>query len=90
MNVQTPDNTEYECCVSCLLQIDCKVAEYFSPPAVAGNEYPCTQDFGATYTSCDGGEMVTEEISSLGGAVFNTSLSAFSNCGGGVSFYYGD
>ncbi len=88
MGVQTPDNTAYECCVSCLLQIDCKVAEYFSQAGDGGITYSCTQDFGASYTSCDGGEMVSVDISPLGGLVYNTSVSAFSNCGGGASFYY--
>lgn len=77
-SVQTPDNNAYDCCVACITDPYCKVAE-FSP-----NE--CSLDYGDYETNCSGGEIVIVHLSDQGTSSLG-SLSA-GNCGGGFIFTY--
>ena len=79
-NVQTPDPTSYECCVACITNPYCKVAEFFQNTEF--NERQCTLDFGDSQTSCD---AETVDITLGPGNIGNQSLSN-GNCGGTFVF----
>lgn len=83
--MDTPNNTQYECCVACISDPYCKVAEYSSLPATGYNQ--CLLDYGDHETSCADGLVVDIRISVQGGVGVDSSVSK-GNCGGRVTFYY--
>ncbi|MCJ1408325.1 hypothetical protein MMC19_002400 [Ptychographa xylographoides] len=82
-SVQLQQNTSYDCCVACITDPACKVAEFFDDPEFS--EVSCTLDYGDSSTSCDA-ETVDVTIGN-GGAGYGQSFSG-GNCGGNFVFSY--
>ena len=75
------------CCIACITDPNCKVAEYFSPAIF--NPTVCTLDYGDSLTSCQDGETVTAQLTEYDRNPFAEVFSK-GNCNSNKNFFYGE
>lgn len=83
VNVDTPHNTTYDCCVACIQTANCKVAQFFSD--VQFGQVSCTLNFGDSRTTCDAEHIDVTIGSDPSGYVTSLSVGL---CEGSLSFSY--